>query len=205
MLYLSRCAPALSNLLYFLLAGPSQKASTQTASNEKYYQRNARSDLQSCSEADWEEDSWCSAVARRCLRLRLGGFPPPRAATCISRADWVSLMWYGCGSSGLNAQLALKFSQTQVCPCWQPDHGMSALYLVRASLLPQLVIVHPIPPWPLCPGAGAGGCCLVSPYLFGFIVPCVCVSNPFSCCCHSSFLRWRHFCPSHLIGCCSNR
>uniref|UniRef100_A0A8C3UEI4 Adaptor related protein complex 2 subunit mu 1 n=1 Tax=Catharus ustulatus TaxID=91951 RepID=A0A8C3UEI4_CATUS len=82
---------------------------------------------------------------------------------------------------------------------------MSVLYLARVSLLLELVTVHPIPPWPCVPRSRGRGCCLVSSYLFGFIVPCVCVSNPFSCCCHSSFLRWRHFCPSHLIGCCSNR
>lgn len=83
---LSRCAPALSNLLYFLLAGPSQKASTQTASHEKYCHRNAHSDLQPCSEADWEEDTRYSAVPRWCLG-GFGVFPPPRLATCISRAD----------------------------------------------------------------------------------------------------------------------
>lgn len=144
-------------------------------------------------------------ILRWCLWLRLWGFSTPRPTTCISRADCVSLLWYKCGSPGLNAQLALKFSQTQICPCWLPYRGMSVLYLARVSLLLELVTVHPIPPWPCVPRSRGRGCCLVSSYLFGFIVPCVCVSNPFSCCCHSSFLRWRHFCPSHLIGCCSNR
>lgn len=100
----------------------------------------------------------------------------------------VSLMWYRCSLSGLNTQLALKFSQTQVCPCWQPDHGMPAVCLLRASFLPRLVTVHPILRWPSVPRNGGGGAvwsllisldslCLVCVFL---TLSLVAVTPPFS-------------------------
>lgn len=65
---------------------------------------------------------------------------------------------------------------------------MSALCLARASLLPQLVTVHPIPPWPFVPRAGGGGAvwsllisldslCLVCVFL---TLSLVAVTPPFS-------------------------
>lgn len=87
---LSRCAEALSNSVFFLLAGPGQKAAAQTASNESAA---IAVPAQTCSPVVREEEKWYSAVPRLCLRLRVSFlFSPLRPATCVSRAAWIPMM-----------------------------------------------------------------------------------------------------------------
>lgn len=121
-------------------------------------------------------------VPRQCLRLRLWRFCPPRLATCISRADWVSLMWYGCSSSGLNAQLVLKVhagSLTMACQHCTLQ-GLHCCHSLLLSIQYHLGL--------LCPGAGGGGAvwsllisldslCLVCVFL---TLSLVAVTPPFS-------------------------